>query len=180
MAAKKIISSRPIIETHRLSVFEDTIEVEGEVTKRLRVTHPGAVVILAMTSSKQLVVIDQYRRAVGERILELPAGTLEQGEDPLECAKRELAEETGYSAGSWQSLGQLYPAPGFCNELQHLFFANDLKQGQAYPEASEDILCKCIEVEEIRKRVKSLDILDAKTLATLYRAELLGLLGDKC
>ena len=171
--------TRTIIETQRLSVFEDTFVAEQNSLTRLRVVHPGAVVILALNEENEIVLLEQYRHAVGQRILELPAGTLEPGEQPLDCAKRELLEETGYTAEVWQELGSLLAAPGFCSEVQYLFFATQLHASQAQPEPFEDLFKVCVSIQELGNLLKSLKILDSKTIAACYRAQLLGLLDNK-
>ena len=98
----------------------------GDLHRHVTVRHPGAVVILPCESDGRLVAIRQYRHAVRQTLLEFPAGTLETAEQPMVCARRELAEEVGRRANVWKDLGQLLPAPGFCNETQYCYFASDL------------------------------------------------------
>ena len=111
-------------------VEEEILLESGRQTRFARVVHPGAVVIIPRLGARTLLLIRQYRHAVGKTILEFPAGTLDAGEDPLTCARREIAEETGHIAARWQQLGTIYPAPGFCSETQHLFLADDLAPEQ--------------------------------------------------
>jgi ADP-ribose pyrophosphatase len=98
------------------------------------VDHPGAVAIVAVDSEGMLTLVRQRREAVREELLELPAGTLEAGEAPLDCARRELEEETGLTGGSWREAATFYTTPGFCRERMHLFFAEELERGEASPE----------------------------------------------
>ena len=106
---------------------EQTLRLpSGRTVVRQVVKHPGAVVILPQLADGRLLPIAQYRCAVGETVLEFPAGTLEPGEAPLACARRELIEETGYRADHWHALGTIYSSPGFCDERLHLFLASGL------------------------------------------------------
>lgn len=101
------------------------------------VRHPGGAVIAAVDADQKLCLIKQYRHVVGQWIWELPAGVLDAGEDPLTVAKRELTEETGVTATSWQSLGAILSTPGFCDERLHLYLAQNLSLGEVQPEDGE-------------------------------------------
>ena len=128
------------------------------------VRHPGAVAILAIDENDHLYLIKQWRRAIGKMILELPAGCLEAGEEPLECAKRELQEETGYRAEKWRSLGGFYSAPGFCDEYLHLFLATDLSESALPQDENEGIDLVKIPLKEALTLVERQEINDVKTL----------------
>lgn len=140
------------------------------------IEHPGAVVILPVQSDGLLVCVSQYRHSIGQEIVELPAGTLEKDELPLECAKRELNEEIGMAARDMVPLGTLYPAPGFCSELQHLFVARDLIPQSATPDEDEDISLVKMSVSEFEEAIRVGTLNDAKSIALFTRARLLGLL----
>jgi ADP-ribose pyrophosphatase len=140
------------------------------------VRHPGAVVILPVTESGEILAIRQYRHALSTSILELPAGTLEVGESPHACASREIMEEVGYRAGTMLDLGILYPAPGFCDEKQYLFLATDLSPASAPADDDEVIEVVPMSIEGIREAIKSGELSDAKSIAAFSRAELRGLL----
>lgn len=129
-----------------------------------------------MRADGALLMLKQYRHALRSSIFELPAGTLEAGEDPVVCAQREVREETGFGAKSIESLGIIHPAPGFCNEIQHLFFAKDLYLDPAPQDEDEVIEVVPMELSEVEQRILVGEITDAKTLAALYRAKLKGLL----
>ena len=129
------------------------------------VDHPGAVAIVAVDSQGMLTLVRQRREAVRARLLELPAGTLEAGETPLECARRELAEETGLTGGSWREAATFYTTPGFCRERMHLFFAEELERGEASPESDEELEVVRWPTSAIATNVAVIE--DAKTIAGL-------------
>jgi ADP-ribose pyrophosphatase len=129
------------------------------------VEHPGAVAIVAVTADGTLTLVRQLREAVRAELLELPAGTLEEGEAPLEAAKRELREETGLTGGRWRELASFYTTPGFCREYMHVFLAEELEAGQARQEADESIELVRIPPEELETRIAEIE--DAKTLVGL-------------
>jgi ADP-ribose pyrophosphatase len=129
------------------------------------VDHPGAVAIVAVDSEGLLTLVRQRREAVREELLELPAGTLEAGEAPLDCARRELAEETGLTGGSWREAATFYTTPGFCRERMHLFFAEELERGEASPESDEELEVVRWPTSAIATNVAVIE--DAKTIAGL-------------
>jgi ADP-ribose pyrophosphatase len=105
------------------------------------------------------------REPARKRLLELPAGTLEEGEQPLESAKRELAEEVGLHGGRWRELGAFFTTPGFCNERMHVFLAEDVEHGEASPEEDEDVEVVRWRIDEIEHHLPELE--DAKTITGL-------------
>ena len=112
----RVVSSTPIYKGRVIDVRVDEIEVEpGRVYQRDVVSHPGAVVIIPVDAGGRILWVTQYRYAAARTLLELPAGTLEEGEEPALCARRELVEEVGFAASTWQALGGFYSAPGFCS-----------------------------------------------------------------
>jgi ADP-ribose diphosphatase len=145
-------------------LFDVTLERWGEHDREI-VEHPGAVAIVAIDREGMLTLVRQRREAVRKQLLELPAGTLEEGEAPLESAQRELAEETGLSGGSWREAAAFYTTPGFCRERMHLFFAHDLEPGAATPEEDEELQLVRWPVAEIASHLDELE--DAKTLVGL-------------
>ena len=164
----KVVSSTPIYHGRVIDVRVDEIEIEpGRVFKRDVVAHPGAVVILPVDAQGRILWITQYRYAAAETLLELPAGTLEEGEAPIETARREIVEEVGYAAGTWQELGGFYSAPGFCSEYLHAFLATDLREDQADGDEDEDITVVPLTLEETYTRLDAGEIIDAKSIATL-------------
>ncbi|CAM3088801.1 NUDIX hydrolase [Vibrio rarus] len=162
-----------------LSLVEETIALPtGVVTHHTTVKHPGAVVILAQAPSGKLLLLNQFRPSIMTWFLEIPAGTLERYELPIVGAKRELEEETGYSAKTWTELGTLTPMAGFCNEVQHLYFAQDLSLTQRL-QADKDEVIEVQEVscDELLQWIQQDKITDAKTIATLSKALLRGLIN---
>jgi len=136
----------------------------GKKSTREIVEHPGAVVILAQNNKDQLIMVRQFRKAVEQVLLELPAGTLEPSEKIIDCAYRELEEETGYRAKNWEKLFEFYSAPGFCNEKLTLFFASDLSKTKANTDHDEFIEVVEVDREKVFSLLQNHQIRDAKTL----------------
>jgi ADP-ribose pyrophosphatase len=134
-------------------------------------------VIMPQLEDGRLILIKQYRFAVGETLLEFPAGTLDPGEEPLQCARRELIEETGYRADHWHRMGIIYSSPGFCDEQQHLFMATGLVPEHAAGDDNEVIDVKPMTVREVEQAIMDGALVDAKSIAAYARAKLQGVLG---
>lgn len=160
----------------KITLSLDTYERDGATRTTEVVRHPGAVVLLPVAEDGSLILIEQYRYAIDRTILELPAGTLEKDEAPATCAAREIIEETGFSASAWVSLGELVPAPGFCDELQYLFLARGLTSAVADADEDEEIETVRLSVEQVEEAIRSGRLSDAKSIATFSRARLLGLI----
>jgi ADP-ribose pyrophosphatase len=135
------------------------------------VRHPGGAAVLPLHDDGSITLIRQLRPAVGDFLLELPAGRLSPGEDPQLCAARELVEETGLKAASLVPLGILHPSQGVFAEVIHLYLATGLSQGEATPEAYEDISCVRMPLNEAIDMAAGGGITDGKTIAALLRAE---------
>lgn len=140
---------------------------DGQSHRREFIQHPGAVVLLPLVDEDTVVMIENERPAVGETLLELPAGTRDPGEEVLVTAARELTEETGYQAGDLSVACEFYSAPGLGNELMHLVVAKDLTAGEQQLEATERIETKLMHREELLKLVQTCQIRDAKTMIGL-------------
>lgn len=141
---------------------------EGLRTRREVCVHPGAVVILPLLDDETVILIRNRRYAVGgQYLIELPAGTLEKGEDPMNCAGRELLEETGYLAGRLVKMRDFYTSPGILSEKMFAFAATDLEKRQAALEEGEDIEVMTVAYDEAMRMIGDGQIQDGKTIATL-------------
>jgi ADP-ribose pyrophosphatase len=145
-------------------LFDVTLERWGDREREV-VEHPGSVAIVAVDTEGMVTLVRQRREAVRRELLELPAGTSEEGEAPLETAKRELEEEAGLTGGTWREVVAFYTTPGFCRERMHLFFAHDLESGSASPAEDEELELVRWPVGEIESRLGEIE--DAKTLVGL-------------
>jgi len=145
-------------------LIDVTIERWGEHDREI-VEHPGAVAIVAADRDGAVTLVRQLREPARAALLELPAGTLEEGEEPLTTARRELAEETGLTGGRWRELATFYTTPGFCRERMHLYLAEGLEPGEAHPETDESIELVRIPPAELEARLGEIE--DAKTLVGL-------------
>lgn len=139
---------------------KEGVEVEREV-----VEHNGGVVIAAQPEPDSIILIEQYRYSLDETILELPAGRIEKGEDPMLAARRELQEETGYVAGDWKTMTELYSAPGFCTEILYLYQASQLRLEEKNLDMDEETEVVALSLEEAWKKVAEGKIKDCKTVA---------------
>ncbi len=155
MNAAKLLSTRIAYKGKHIQVREDrVIEPSGYEASREIVVHPGAVCIVARPTPLEVILIRQYRHATGRELIEIPAGTLHEGEDPLECAIRELEEETGYRAAKMVERGRFWTTPGFTTEFMYLYEASELKKTRINPDEDE-----AIEVE-VARRSAALQMID--------------------
>jgi ADP-ribose pyrophosphatase len=141
-----------------------TVEQWGEHEREI-VEHPGAVAIVAVDRDGYVTLVKQLREAARRKLVELPAGTLEAGEEPFASAQRELAEETGLTGGRWREIAAFYTTPGFCRERMTLFLAEGLDHGDASPDSDEELEVVRWQIDEIESRLGEIE--DAKTLAGL-------------
>lgn len=162
----QVVSSREVFRGKVITVRVDEIALSlGGTATREVVEHPGAVVMAAVDDARNVYLVKQYRHPIRRNLLELPAGTLEPGEEPLAAAKRELREEVGLEAERWTPLGLFYSSPGFANECLHVFLAQGLRAVTADPDFDEDLAVVKASLDGLLCCAP--EITDAKTLATL-------------
>ncbi|KOR88675.1 NUDIX domain-containing protein [Paenibacillus solani] len=171
------VSTQSIFKGNIISLQVDTVKLpNGQEATREVVRHPGAVAVLAIKGDK-ILAVNQYRQPLGRCEVEIPAGKLEPGEDPLEAAKRELQEETGYTCGSIRKLHSFYTSPGFADEIIHLYLAEDLISGEMNPDEDEFIEMMEITLEEAYSLIQTERISDAKTILAVYAWDMYMLKG---
>lgn len=144
---------------------------DGRETTRDVVRHPGASVIVPITSDGKIIMVEQYRKPCEMISLELPAGKLDKNEPPEECAKRELMEETGFIAGKLTKVLTIHSTPGFSDEVLHMFVATDLTEKNACPDEDEFISCKKYEISDLISMIEKGQITDAKTIIGIFLAD---------
>ncbi len=142
----------------------------GVITQVDRIEHPGAALIIPFITKTDIVFLKQYRIVFEQEFLELPAGTLDKGEAPLSCARRELMEETGFKAGRMTKLGKICPVPGYSNEVIHLYKAEALRPAEAEKDEDEMIETVVFSRQEVRDLFNKGRICDAKTICVLCLA----------
>lgn len=161
----KIISS---VEKYKCKLFtvseEKAVDPGGFEMSRSIVHHAGSAVMMAVDDRKRILLVRQYRMPARKYLWELPAGKLDPGETPLKAAKRELREETGYSARKWEKLVMFYPSPGYIAENMTIFLATDVKAGEAQPMDDENIETRWFTAKEIEEGIRSGKIIDGKTM----------------
>lgn len=169
----RLIEKQIVFRGKKIQVEVDRLENEetGRELRREVCIHPGAVVILPVMGDGRVMMIKNHRYAVKQVLIELPAGTLEKGEDPMNCAGRELLEETGYLAGRLKRIGSFFSSPGILNEKLYAFSAYDLEKREAALEEDEEIEIMPVLFDDALKMIDSAEIMDAKTIATLLMYE---------
>ncbi|MDQ1279926.1 MAG: ADP-ribose pyrophosphatase [Thermoproteota archaeon] len=166
-----LVHSSNILLDKPFNVRKDTMKLpNGKLINRHVIEHPGAVAIIPIISD-MIILVRQFRQATGKILLELPAGTLKKGEEPAECAARELEEETGYKAGNLRRLFQCYLAPGYSTEIIQFYLATNLKKTRSKPEADEFIEVKPTTKKKILQMIASNEIEDAKTICGILTLE---------
>ena len=171
---EKTVSSEKIFDGKILHIRRDVALLpDGQEAVREVVDHPGGVCVLALDGENQALLVRQFRYPYMQELRELPAGKREYGEDPREAAVRELREETGAVAGKFQSLGELYPSPGYCGEIIRMYLAQDLRFGETDLDEDEFLTLERIPFSQLVQEVMDGKIKDAKTIAAALKAKTL-------
>src|SRR5215472_13083573 len=161
----KLISSVQKYKNNLFSVSEDhVVDPGGFQIHRAIVQHRGSAVMMAVDDRKRILLVRQYRVPARNYLWELPAGRLDPGETPLQAARRELIEETGYRARKWRKLVAFYPSPGYVAEKMTIFLATGLTEGKATPMEDERIETRWFTSKEIEQAIRSGEIMDGKTM----------------
>jgi ADP-ribose pyrophosphatase len=169
---KSLIDSHWAYQGKVIGLRLDTYELNGKPKIFEIIHHPGAVVIIPVDPKGRLLLVRQWRRAIGQITLELPAGTLEEGEEPLSCAQRELQEEIGFKANKMTPLCGFFSAPGFCDEYLHLFLGEELIESRLPADEDEGIDVVTLDQKEVRRLIEDGKIVDAKSIAGILRFSL--------
>jgi ADP-ribose pyrophosphatase len=151
-------------------VSEKITLTNGNTTHMDIIRHPGASAIIPMIDRHTVILLRQYRHAIGSDIWEIPAGTLEKNETPDACAKRELIEETGYLGTQWENLGKIIPVPGYSDEIIHVFLASHLLPAQQNLDTNEIIDVHKIKISSALEMIYNGEIYDGKTVSGLLLA----------
>jgi ADP-ribose pyrophosphatase len=167
--AFKTLRTEKIFEGRVFNVRQDEIELPGERTARLDIVeHKDAVTLVPLDEEGRVWFVRQYRHPTGGELLELPAGVLDTGEEPEDCALREIREEIGMAAGQIRKIGEFFLAPGYSTEYMHVFLAKDLKDDPLDPDDDELISIEKIPLEDSYAMIHAGQIRDAKTISALY------------
>ena len=169
MVEEKTLSSQPIYEGRAVNLRVDTVRMpSGRETTREIVEHSDCVAIIAIDADDNVLLVRQFRKAGEKELLEIPAGGIEPGEEPIECVRRELREETGYLPGKVERLGGFYSAPGYCTEYLHLYLATELTPSPLQAEDTEEITLVRVPINQVSSLITSDSICDAKSIAGLF------------
>jgi ADP-ribose pyrophosphatase len=167
----KINNRLTVYEGKVYSLIKENVTLETGITTDVEfIEHPGATAIIPLVNKTRIILLKQYRHALRKHIWEIPAGTLDPRESAMNCAKRELIEETGFSADQWRSLGEITPVPGYSDERIHIFLATGLQPAERHLDADEIIQVHEVECQEALQMIRRGVIQDAKSIAGLFLA----------
>ncbi|MCQ4575259.1 MAG: NUDIX hydrolase [Candidatus Brocadiales bacterium] len=164
---EKTLQSKMIYDGRRLRLYRDEVELpDGRHTFREVVSHPGAVAVVPVTEEGDVFLVKQFRYAIRSELYEIPAGIIEKGESPEQCAVRELREEAGLNAGKMEKLGQFYTSPGVMDELMHIYRATELTAPGYKPEEGIEVVK--MKLGQAIDKIKTGEIADAKTICGIF------------
>lgn len=168
---EKRVDSKLIFKGKILTLKYDTVVLpNGAESTREIIEHPGAVAVVPIANDGRIVLVRQYRYPIGQVMLEIPAGKLDQGEQPDACARRELAEETGYIAEELTKMTSIYTTPGFTDEIIHIYVAKNLTMTEQHPDEDEFINVELFTKSQLKEMIANGTICDAKSLIGLFMA----------
>ena len=168
MSEEKTLSSQLIYDGRAVKLRVDTVRMPGgRETRREIVEHRDCVAIVAIDADDNVLLVKQFRKSVEKELLEIPAGGIDPGEDPVTTVRREMQEETGYLPRKVERLGGFYSTPGYCTEYLHLYLATDLTPSPLYAEDTESIKLTRVPTSQIPSLIASGSICDAKSIAGL-------------
>jgi ADP-ribose pyrophosphatase len=166
---ENLVRSEEVYSGALLKIYRDIVETpDGHHEAREVLRHPGASVVVPHLSDNRFVMVRQFRYALDQETLEFPAGRLDPGENPENCARRELAEETGYQADCVTFLFKIHPAPGYTDEIIYVYLAENLTPGPSCPDPDEYLLTTTISLDDLMQRFKKGEITDSKTLNAIF------------
>lgn len=169
---EKTISTREIYKGRIVHFVEDTVLLpNGKTAGRELILHNGGVCVIAVDDEQNVLMVRQFRKPYDEVVLEIPAGKLEKGEEPLLAGKRELSEETGYEAEKFTFLGKFYPTPGYCSEIIHIYLAENLTFVGQHLDDDEFVEAEKIPLATLVEMVMNNEIPDGKTALAILKAD---------
>lgn len=167
---EKTLTENYVFDGPLIKVRKDSALIpNGNVATRVVVEHPGGVCVVPLTDEDEVLFVQQFRYPYKEFLLEIPAGKRDPGEDPLTTGKRELSEETGFTAQNYVFLGTLYPTPGYCDEVIYMYLATDLTAGQTHPDEDEFVEVVKMPLSEAVQKILAGEITDAKTQTAILK-----------
>ena len=174
---EKTLKEETIFEGRIFTVKKREVELEnGNLRQREVVLHNGGAAVLPVDDKGYIYLIRQFRSPFGQEVLEIPAGKLEKGEDPFEAAKRELSEETGFTAKNYTNLGEVWPTVGFCSEILYIWMATELEKGDTHFDEDEFVTLVKMPLKDAWKLCMNGTIKDSKTVVAIMKAkEILGI-----
>jgi len=176
---EQTVFSEQVYNGRAVNLRVETVEKpNGDRTTREIVEHSDCVAVVVLDAENNAVLVRQFRKAIDKIMLEIPAGGIEDGEQPIDCVRRELQEEIGLLPGKIDKLGGFYAAPGYCTEYLHLYLAKQLEPSRLEAEDTDNIEVDKVPLKQIPDLIASGDISDAKSIAGLLWVIYLGLKGD--